>query len=139
MIKHFKNGYEYSDLSPDMSMSWDKDVGVVKGSQAVKNSIIGILSTRQGSRPFDPNFGCNLTEELFENMTILTSDVISTEIVRAIKAYEPRVEKESLRVIVTPLYDQNAVEATVVFKIISATEYYEQLTVRLGKDNDYEF
>lgn len=140
MIKHIQANYAYTDLEPNLDKSWNNDIGIAKGIQAVKNSLVGILTTRQGSRPFFPEFGCNISDSLFENISILTIDILQQEIIRAITAFEPRVDSKSLRVDVEPLYDENAVNVTIAFTIISPREYYEKeqiLKLRLGKDDDF--
>ncbi|WKW87867.1 hypothetical protein pzkkv8_25 [Klebsiella phage pzk-kv8] len=119
----------YSDLDPDLRMAWDKDVARTVGARAVKNSILGIITTRKGSRPFNPDFGCSLSDELFENMTPLTADTIQRNIVSAIQTYEPRVER--LRVEVLALYDDNAVVVTVMFSIIDDPDVLERIKIRL--------
>lgn len=119
----------YSDLDPDLRMAWDKDVARTVGARAVKNSILGIITTRKGSRPFNPDFGCSLSDELFENMTPLTSDTIQRNIVSAIQTYEPRVER--LRVEVLALYDDNAVVVTVMFSIVDDPDVLERIKIRL--------
>jgi phage baseplate assembly protein W len=119
----------YSDLDPDLRMAWDKDVARTVGARAVKNSILGIITTRKGSRPFNPDFGCSLSDELFENMTPLTADTIQRNIVSAIQTYEPRVER--LRVEVLALYDDNAVVVTVMFSIVDDPDVLERIKIRL--------
>lgn len=119
----------YSDLDPDLRMAWDKDVARTVGARAVKNSILGIITTRKGSRPFNPDFGCSLSDELFENMTPLTADTIQRNIVSAIQTYEPRVER--LRVEVLALYDDNAVVVTVMFSIVDDPDVLERIKIQL--------
>ncbi|QDB71844.1 baseplate wedge subunit [Klebsiella phage Marfa] len=119
----------YSDLDPDLRMAWDKDVARTVGARAVKNSILGIITTRKGSRPFNPDFGCSLSDELFENMTPLTADTIQRNIVSAIQTYEPRVER--LRVEVLALYDDNAVVVTVMFSIVDDPDVLERIKIKL--------
>lgn len=119
----------YSDLDPDLRMAWDKDVARTVGARAVKNSILGIITTRKGSRPFNPDFGCSLSDELFENMTPLTADTIQRNIVSAIQTYEPRVER--LRVEVLALYDDNAVVVTVMFSIVDDPDFLERIKIQL--------
>lgn len=119
----------YSDLNPDLRMAWDKDVARTVGARAVKNSILGIITTRKGSRPFNPDFGCSLSDELFENMTPLTADTIQRNIVSAIQTYEPRVER--LRVEVLALYDDNAVVVTVMFSIVDDPDVLERIKIKL--------
>ncbi|HFG0932015.1 TPA: GPW/gp25 family protein [Klebsiella pneumoniae] len=110
-------------------MAWDKDVARTVGARAVKNSILGIITTRKGSRPFNPDFGCSLSDELFENMTPLTADTIQRNIVSAIQTYEPRVER--LRVEVLALYDDNAVVVTVMFSIVDDPDVLERIKIKL--------
>ncbi|ASZ76445.1 baseplate wedge subunit [Proteus phage PM2] len=110
---------------------WDKDLHKVVGDRAVKNSILGIISTRKGSRPFDPEFGCNITDQLFENMSPLIEDTIERSIVSAIKNYEPRVQR--LKVSVTTLYDSNSIIVDIIFSIVDNPDTLEQIKVQLSK------
>lgn len=120
----------YTDLSPTMDMAWNKDVQKTTGARAVKNSLLGIIVTKKGSRPFDPDFGSDLGAQLFENMTPLTADTIEKNITTAIRNYEPRVY--SLSVNCQPLYDQNAVIVTVRFSIVDNPDVLEEIKVRLS-------
>ena len=120
----------YSDLGPELNEAWDKDVQRVVGGRAVKNSLLGIITTRKGTRPFNPAFGCDLTDQLFENMTPLTADTIRTNIVTAVRNFEPRIY--NLFVDVLPIYDDNTVIVTVRFSIVDNPDVLEQIKVQLG-------
>lgn len=120
----------YSDLSPGMNQAWDNDVQRVVGARAVKNSLLGIITTRKGSRPFNPAFGCDLTDQLFENMTPLTADTIRTNIITAVRNFEPRIF--NLYIDVQPIYDDNTVIVTVRFSIVDNPDTLEQIKLQLG-------
>lgn len=120
----------YSDISPGLNTAWDNDVQKVVGARAVKNSLLGIITTRKGSRPFNPAFGCDLTDQLFENMTPLTADTIRTNIVTAVRNFEPRIY--NLYVDVQPIYDDNTVIVTVRFSIVDNPDTLEQIKLQLG-------
>lgn len=121
----------YTDITPELNADWSKDLSVARGARAVRNSIIGIITTRKGSRPFDPRFGCNLNDELFENLDPLIKDTIETSIFESIRTYEPRIK--ALYVKVDPLYDLNAIIVTVQFSIVDNPEEIEQLKLRIGE------
>ncbi|ARW57614.1 baseplate wedge subunit [Serratia phage X20] len=120
----------YTDIDPEMNKSWDKDIAKAAGSRAVKNSLLGIITTRKGSRPFNPEFGCELSDQLFENMTPLTADTTQRNITAAIRNFEPRIDK--LLVDVTPLYDSYTLIVTVQFSIIDNPDTIEQIKLQLS-------
>lgn len=119
----------YTDLEPSLGMSWDKDLAKTVGLRAVKNSLLGIITTRKGERAFDPYFGCDLTDELFENMTPLTADTVKRNILSSVRTYEPRIDKLSVEVI--PIYDDNTVIVSVYFSIIDNPDTIEQIKIQL--------
>ncbi|AWD90349.1 baseplate wedge subunit [Erwinia phage Cronus] len=119
----------YTDLSPTMDKAWNNDVAVTVGARAVKNSILGIITTRKGSRPFMPEFGCGLSDELFENMTPLTADTIQKNITAALTNYEPRLSR--LYVQVTPLYDDNTIIITIYFSIVDNPDTLQEIKLQL--------
>ncbi|ADG60096.1 baseplate wedge subunit [Acinetobacter phage Acj9] len=119
----------YSDLSPELNMAWNRDVAGSTGARAVKNSLLGIVTTKKGSRPFDPNFGCDIGDSLFENMTPLTANTIEKSITAAIHTYEPRIVR--LNVAVDANYDGNSVIVTILFSILDNPDTLEQLKFRM--------
>jgi len=120
----------YSDLDPNLTKAWNQDVTASKGSIAVKNSLIGIVTTRKGTRPFDSNFGCSIDEQLFENINPLTSESVKTSITSAINSYEPRVNNVTVDVI--PDYDTNALTVTIYYSIIDEPEEVEKIKLQLS-------
>lgn len=120
----------YKDISPGMTLSWNRDIASSNGARAVKNSLIGIITTPKGSKPFDPNFGCEIGESLFENMTPLTVNTIEKSITSAIRTYEPRVLR--LNVDVQAQYDANAIIVTVLFSILDNPDTLQELKLQLA-------
>ena len=121
----------YTDLDMTFTRSWNNDIKKNVGIKAIKDSILLIVTTRRGSRPFDPNFGCDLDKSLFDNINPLTVDTMAKNIQNAIRNYEPRVR--NLNVSVTPEYDQNSVIVSIYFSVIDNPDDLEQLRVRLAK------
>lgn len=95
------------------------DVGVKKDVEAVKQSVLNILSTNRGERPFMPDFGGNIRAYLFENVDPVTISLIEEEIRSALTNYEPRVRV--LTVDVEDLSDQNAINIRLEIEILSPT------------------
>ena len=120
----------YKDISPELNMSWNRDVASAVGARAVKNALIGIVTTKKGDRPFDPDFGSDVENQLFENMTPLTANTIQKSITSAIRKYEPRVIR--LNVTVVPQYDSNSIVITITFSILDNPDTLEQLKLQLS-------
>lgn len=119
----------YSDLDPGLNKAWDNDVQKIRGARAVKMSLLGIILTKKGTRAFDPEFGCDIDGQLFENMSPLIADTIERNIKLAIRDYEPRIDK--LRVNVIALHDSNAIIVEVIFSIVDNPDVLEQIKLRL--------
>lgn len=108
----------YSDVDFGLRMNpVTNDVAVKKDAEAVKQSVINILSTNRGERPFMPNFGSNIRGYLFENVDAVTISLIEEEIRSTLANYEPRVKV--LSVDVDDLIDQNAINVRLEIEILS--------------------
>ena len=94
----------------DLSITFKKhpvtnDLVTVKDKAAVSQSIKGLLLTRKGERPFQPDLGSGLQDILFEPMDYGTSALIKKEITETLNRYEPRVIITGI--ICFPDYDNN--------------------------------
>ncbi len=96
------------------------DVGIKKDNASVKQSVLNILRTNHGERPFNWFFGANLRAYLFENMTNITAANMSTSINTALANYEPRIEV--LNTNIQAVADDNEVYITVTGRIKSTNE-----------------
>jgi len=85
--------------------------------ESIKQSVLNILLTNPGERPFDPNFGCDIRSLLFENFDSLVASVLEDKILLALSNYEPRVRVLDLVVDETP--DRNAITFTLEVEIVS--------------------
>jgi phage baseplate assembly protein W len=102
------------------------DVGIKKNNAAVIQSCLNILRTNHGERPFDYNFGANLTAYLFENMTNTTAANMATSIEVALGNYEPRIEV--LNVNIRAQAAENDVFITVTGRVKSSNEVIDIAT-----------
>lgn len=120
----------YSDIEPNLTKDWNRDVSASKGAAAVKNSLIGIVTTLKGTRPFNSSFGCEIGEQIFENMNPLTAESVRASIIAAIRTFEPRVY--NLKVDVLPLYDENRITVTIYYSIIDEPDEIEKIKLQLS-------
>ena len=102
------------------------DVGIKKDNASVIQSVLNILRTNYGERPFNYNFGANLRAYLFENMTQITAANMSTSINTALANWEPRIEV--LNTNIQAKADENEVFITVTGKVISTNEIIDIAT-----------
>ena len=102
------------------------DVGIKKNNDSVKQSVLNILRTNHGERPFNYNFGANLRAYLFENMTNITAANISTSVNLALANYEPRLEV--LNTNIQAKADDNEVFITVTGRVKSSNEIIDITT-----------
>ena len=102
------------------------DVGIKKNNAAVIQSCLNILRTNHGERPFDYNFGANLTAYLFENMTNTTAANMATSIEVALGNYEPRIEV--LNVNIRAQAAENDIFITVTGRVKSSNEVIDIAT-----------
>lgn len=87
------------------------DVRIKSDAAAINQSLKNLILTNHFERPFDPEFGGNIWEMIFEPLDSFSVINIEDRIQRAIKIKEPRVE--NLRIKIRPLREEN----TVIIKI----------------------
>ena len=80
----------------DLSVTFKKhpvtdDLVTVKDKAAVAQSIKGLLLTRRGERPFQPDLGSGLQNLLFEPLDYGSGALIKKEIKETLSRYEPRI------------------------------------------------
>ena len=107
----------------DVSMTFQRhpltgDVLTLKNEAAIARSVRNIVFTVPGEKFFDPDFGSKISRSLFENIDNISANVIKSEITSSIKEYEPRVKLK--KVTVSPNFDNNAFNVTILYEIIGA-------------------
>ncbi len=107
-FKDISMSFKYNPLSGDL-------IGL-KNENAIARSVRNIILTNPGEKVFDPFFGSNVSNILFETVDDITAVSIQDEIENSLKNYEPRVE--ILNVLVDPDYDNNQFDVTISYKIV---------------------
>jgi phage baseplate assembly protein W len=105
----------------DISMTFQRnpltnDLIALKNISAITRSVRNIIFTHPGEKPFDPEFGSQVSRMLFENADPINSIRMKREIEYCINRYEPRVLLTS--VVVTPNYDSNSFDIGINYNII---------------------
>lgn len=109
---------DYSDLDFRFRLNPNtKDFVLKKDVEAVKQSVINILLTAPGERPFNPYFGGNLYQYLFENFDAVTEAAIESTIINSLRNFEPRVRITDIQV--QNLDYRNALRIKLEFQVIS--------------------
>lgn len=87
----------YSDVNLDLGAASSYEL--LYNGDAVMRSILTILTTRRGTRPFRRTFGSSLMELLFDPLDDVTAKRIRTQLLRDIAANEPRVAIQEVEVL----------------------------------------
>jgi len=96
------------------------DVAIKKNNESIKQSVLNILRTNHGERPFNYFFGANLRSYLFENMTNITAAQMATSVNNSLRNHEPRIEV--LNTNIQAKADENEVLITVTGRVLSSNE-----------------
>ena len=83
----------YSDIDVDLTKNpYTGDLSVKNDLHAIRQAIQNIVMTRKGERPFQPDFGGELDEFLFELPgSFLTTITLKTRMENTINRFDPRV------------------------------------------------
>ena len=130
-----KGNVYYSDIPASFSKSLiSNDLTACFDTSAIQQSLVGIITTKKGERPFDPDFGCNVLNQLFENFGNTTSYAIRADIKLSVEQYEPRVRLKN--VIVTPNYDDNHYSIMIEYHLVTdySTLFTTQFNLRSSTD-----
>jgi len=104
----------------DLSVTFKKhpvtdDLVSVKDKAAIAQAITGLLLTRKGERPFQPELGCDVQDMLFEPLDFASAGIIKKEITDTIERYEPRIS--IMDILCTPDFDNNGYNVELQYSI----------------------
>lgn len=110
----------YMDIDLSFAKRPSRDVYKKKDAAAVKQSVKNIVATGRLEKPFESDFGADITSMFFELADNRTSRTVKQNIRNAIYVYEPRAEVLNIDVNLQP--DNNSLSVTVTFKVVSTEE-----------------
>jgi len=110
----------YKDIDLTFAKKPSGDVYKKTDAAAVKQAVKNLLLTNKFEKPFQPEFGGDLNNLLFELVDNDTVYEIDGAIREAIKRYEPKAQ---VRQVVTNLQpDANSIIVTITFQIVNTEE-----------------
>ena len=110
----------FRDIDLSFSAKPNGELYVKKDAAAVKQAISNIVQTNHFEKPFKPLYGGNLRALLFELADDEMNDRIKSQIVSAIRRYEPRAEL--LNIESNFVEDAYNLEVQITFKVINSDE-----------------
>lgn len=110
----------YKDIDLTFAKKPSGEVYKKTDAAAVKQAVKNLLLTNKYEKPFQPEFGGDLNNLLFELVDNDTVYEIDGAIREAIRKYEPRARVRQVATNLQP--DANSISVTVTFQIISTEE-----------------
>ncbi len=115
----------------DISMSFQanplsNDLIALKNENAIARSVRNIIFTVPGEKMFNPDFGTNITDSLFELLDEISGTVIKDRITYSLETYEQRISL--IDVIVVPDFDNNGYDVEISYRIIGADVDPQQIS-----------
>jgi len=80
-------------------------VEMVSGTQDIDQSLNILLSTCLGERVMQPQYGCDLTDYVFESLNSSVIGYLKDRVSNSILFYEPRIKVEHLEVTASDSFD----------------------------------
>ena len=104
----------YKDVAFDMFKNpMNRDLGKKNGSPAIKQAIIALIKTSNYERPYQPHIGSRIKRLLFEQMDLVTEELLKSEVRSVLMRNEPRATIQDVKV--TPQYEHNRYVVRIVF------------------------
>ena len=93
----------YKDVAFNMFQNpMNRDLGKKNGSPAIKQAIIALIKTSNYERPYQPHIGSRIKRLLFEQMDLVTEELLRSEVRAVLMRNEPRSTIQDVKV--TPQY-----------------------------------
>lgn len=105
------------------------DVPSAKDEVAVKKSLITLIRTPKGSKPFNPDFGSTAFNYLFAPADEQSRIDLNEEIAETIKRFEPRV---TVMAIESSIDENSGVEITIEY-YVNNTSQLQTLTTNITR------
>ena len=82
----------------------------------IKANLVNYLLTNRGERVFNPNFGADLRNLLFENVSDTTTEDLRERIQNDINSFFPEVQVK--QVIFNNIPDSNTINFTLIYQVV---------------------
>lgn len=119
----------WKDIDINFEQQKNGDIKLDTGVDAIKNSLINILSTMQGWRRMLPEFSLSLWGLLFEPMDESTAGAIGKLILGSIQRWDDRIIVDNIHV--NANYRMQQYDITLVFRMKNLRESPETITTVL--------
>lgn len=94
-----KTKSRYSDIDIDFGKNkFTKDLSIARNLQAIQQSVLSIILTSPGEKPFNPGFGVGIYNLLFEILTDTDIALLGSSMQNQLEIHEPRVTFESVKI-----------------------------------------
>tara|TARA_B100001063_G_scaffold63564_1_gene57551 strand:- start:991 stop:1431 length:441 start_codon:yes stop_codon:yes gene_type:complete len=117
----------YKDIDLTFTARPSGEIFKKTDAAAVKQAVKNLMLTNYFEKPFQPLFGANLRDMLFELADDEAEEDIEDRCINAINVFEPRAEALNVKAIANP--DRNSIRVTVEFRIINTEEQVVVSTV----------
>tara|TARA_Y100000034_G_scaffold96817_1_gene117989 strand:- start:94 stop:558 length:465 start_codon:yes stop_codon:yes gene_type:complete len=91
----------FSSINTDLDINFNKnkftdDIAMVKNTHSIKQSLINLILTIPGEKPFNRNFGTPINDLLFENFDPMVAMQMQFKLRDKISLFEPRIKIEDI-------------------------------------------
>lgn len=111
----------FSDFFNDFTKHpFSTSLSIIKNENSVKQALKNIIFTNFNERLYNPNFGGNINNFLFEPMNNFTYDAMKESIQNTIQNYEPRVVDSNI--VITPIDEFNSIKINIYFTLLNSNQ-----------------
>tara|TARA_R110000744_G_scaffold203649_1_gene322557 strand:- start:554 stop:994 length:441 start_codon:yes stop_codon:yes gene_type:complete len=110
----------YKDIDLTFAVRPGGEIFKKTDAAAVKQAVKNLMLTNHFEKPFQPRFGANLRDLLFDLADEDAEEDIEERCINAINVFEPRAQALNITAIARP--DRNSISVTVEFRIINTDE-----------------
>jgi len=110
----------YKDIDITFAAKPSGEIFKKTDAAAVKQAIKNLMLTNHFEKPFQPRFGANLRDLLFDLADEDAEEDIEERCINAISVFEPRAQALNVTAIAKP--DRNSIAVVVEFRVINTEE-----------------
>ncbi len=90
------------------------NVSIKRDINAIRQSVINLLTLKEGNKPFHPEISSPVYKYMFENFSNVTTIILRSEITKYLQVYEPRIIVDDIDITQSsPNYVVFSIDATI--------------------------